>query len=159
MTETPPTEWRRDDFLVTTDPARVDVETVRRFLSEESYWARNVPGETVARAVAGSLNFSLYHAPTDALIGYARVVTDRATFAYLSDVFVLPDWRGRGLSKWLMEVVWSHPDLQGRRRWLLATADAHGLYEQFGFEVVRTPERWMERLFIRGAYPEADTGE
>lgn len=153
---TAPTEWHRGDFTISTDPARVDVEAVRQFLAEESYWAKNAPRAIVERSIAGSLNFGIYHNSSGAMVGFARIITDYATFAYLTDVFVLSEWRGQGLSKWLIETIWSHPDLQGQRRWLLATADAHGLYEQYGFEVVKTPERWMERLFIRGAYPEPE---
>jgi len=139
------TEWRRGGFVVSTDPARVDLEAAAGWLAENSYWARGVPREVVARAVAGSLTFGLYEEETGAFVGMARVVTDRATFAYLADVFILEPYRGRGLAKWLMEVVTGHPDLQGLRRWLLFTADAHALYEHYGFRPLKSPDRAMER--------------
>lgn len=130
-------------FRISTDPAQLDLVAIHRFLAEDSYWARNIPRATVARAVANSLNFGLY-APDGTQAGFARIITDRATFAWLCDVFVLPVHRGQGLSKWLMEVVWAHPDLQGLRRQMLATLDAHGLYEQFGFTPLAAPERYLE---------------
>ncbi|WP_375436786.1 GNAT family N-acetyltransferase [uncultured Hymenobacter sp.] len=139
-----PTEYLRDDqFLVSTDPARLDITVIHRYLAEESYWAKNIPLETVTRAIANSLNFGLY-TPDGQLVGFARVVTDRATFAWLCDVFVLPAYQGQGLAKWLMRVVWSHPELQGLRRQLLATLDAHGLYRQFNFQPLAAPERYLE---------------
>jgi GNAT superfamily N-acetyltransferase len=136
-------EWTRDGYTISDDPARVDVDAVHRYLSEESYWARGVPREVVERSIAGSLPFGLY-APDGSLAGFARAVTDRAVFAYVADVFVLDAHRGRGLGIWLMEVLMSHPDLQGLRRWVLYTEDAHGLYERFGFGDSRTPDRYME---------------
>jgi len=119
------------------------VDVIHKFLSEESYWANRRTREQTRRAIENSICFGLYDG--DAQIGFARVVSDFSTFAYLGDVFVLKEYRGRGLSKMLMEAVVSHPDLQGLRRWLLATKDAHGLYEQFDFAPLRFPERWMER--------------
>ena len=136
-------DWIRDGYTISDDPARVDVEAVHRYLSEESYWARGVPRDVVERSVAGSIPFGLY-APGGSLAGFARVVTDRATYGYLADVFVLDAHRGRGLGVWLVEVVLGHPELQGLRRWVLFTEDAHGLYERFGFTPGRTPERYME---------------
>jgi GNAT superfamily N-acetyltransferase len=136
-------EWTRDGYTISDDPARLDVGTVHRYLSEESYWARGVPRDVVERSIAGSLPFGLY-AADGSLVGFARVVTDRAVFAYLADVFVLDAHRGSGLGVWLVEVVLSHPELQGLRRWLLFTADAHGLYERFGFGPGRTLESYME---------------
>ncbi len=130
-------------FVISTDPARLDVAAVHRYLSEESYWARHIPYETVARALANSLSFGLY-GPDGRLAGFARAVTDRATFAWLCDVFVLPGFRGRGLSKALVSAVLAHPDLQGLRRHLLATLDAHGLYQQHGYTPLKFPERWLE---------------
>ena len=121
----------------------LDVDVIHKFLSEESYWANRRTREQTRRAIENSICFGLYDG--DAQIGFARVVSDFSTFAYLGDVFVLKEYRGRGLSKMLMEAVVSHPDLQGLRRWLLATKDAHGLYEQFDFAPLRFPERWMER--------------
>jgi GNAT superfamily N-acetyltransferase len=136
-------EWTRDGYTISDDPARVDVDTVHRYLHDESYWARGVPREVVERSIAGSLPFGLY-APDGSLAGFARVVTDRATYGYLADVFMLDSHRGAGLGIWLVEVVLSHPELQGLRRWVLFTEDAHGLYERFGFGPGRTPERYME---------------
>jgi GNAT superfamily N-acetyltransferase len=138
-------QWRHGGFVISTDPARVDIDTAARWLAETSYWANGVPRDVVARAVAGSLTFGLYVEETGAFAGMARVVTDRATFAYLCDVFVLEPFRGRGLSKWLLETITGHPDLQGLRRWLLFTADAHALYERYGFQPLTSPDRVMER--------------
>jgi GNAT superfamily N-acetyltransferase len=123
--------WRRDGFVVDTDPERLDLPLVHRWLAEESYWARGVPVEVVRRAVAHSLNFGLYRAREQ--IGLARVVTDYATFAWLADVFVSALWRGRGLGVWLVETAMGCPELQGLRNVVLATADAHELYRRFGF--------------------------
>ncbi|MGI4875307.1 MAG: GNAT family N-acetyltransferase [Janthinobacterium lividum] len=130
-------------YTISTDPARLDVAAIHRFLSEESYWAKNIPLATVERAVANSLCFGVY-GPGGELAGFGRVVTDRATFAWLCDVFVLPPHRGQGLSKQLVAAVLAHPELQGLRRHLLATLDAHGLYEQAGYTPLRYPERWLE---------------
>jgi GNAT superfamily N-acetyltransferase len=133
--------WAKGEFQISTDPARIDLRAVHDFLTN-SYWARGIPLETVQRSIENSLCFGIYHG--DRQIGFARVITDRATFAYLADVFVLPDYRGHGLSKWLMECIIAHPDLQGLRRWMLATQDAHELYAQYGFSSLKAPERWME---------------
>jgi GNAT superfamily N-acetyltransferase len=143
-------EWLRDDYTITTDPERLDVDVIHRFLHDESYWAKGIPRDRVERSIAGSICFGLYSAPAPARepreqVGYARVVSDRATFAYLCDVFVLQAHRGRGLGKWLIEVVSAHPDLQGLRRWLLGTKDAHALYAQHGFTPLASPARFMER--------------
>jgi GNAT superfamily N-acetyltransferase len=131
-------------YVVSSDTARVDVPLVHRWLSSESYWARGVPLDVVKKSVENSICFSVHHEP-DGQVGFARVVTDRATFAYLADVFVLAPHRGRGVSRRMMEAVLSHPELQGLRRWLLATRDAHDLYARFGF-VPPTPGRLMERV-------------
>jgi len=136
-------EWHKGEYTISTDAGRLDLGVVHRFISEESYWGGGRPAEVVRRAVENSLPFGIYSGGET--IGFARVVTDYATFAWVADVFVLPAHRGRGLSKWLMEVMLSHPDLQGFRRWLLATKDAHGLYRQYGFRELRRPERFMER--------------
>jgi len=133
--------WSRDDYEISTDPARVDVELVHEFLTN-SYWAKGIPLESVRLSIENSITFGVYH--SQQLVGFARIISDLATFAYLADVFILPTHRGRGLSRWLMECIVSHPDLQGLRRWMLATQDAHGLYAKFGFSVIRSPERWME---------------
>jgi GNAT superfamily N-acetyltransferase len=145
----PAEEWRRGDFAVSDDPARLDLDVVHGYLTR-SYWAAGIPRETVARSIAGSLPFGLYQvgkvgAAAERQVGFARVVTDRATFAYLADVFVLEEHRGRGLSLFLIEAILAHPDLQGLRRWHLVTRDAQGLYSRFGFAPVDAPERHMER--------------
>ena len=142
----PSLHQRPDGYLISTDPARLDLAVIHHFLANDSYWARNISREVLERAVHNSLNFGLY-APDGRQAGFARVVTDRATFAWLCDVFVLPDFRGQGLSKWLMECVWAHPDLQGHRRHMLATMDAHTLYTQFGFAPLAEPERFLEVRF------------
>lgn len=136
------TEWHRGEYLVTTNPERVDLAVVHGFLTA-SYWAKGIPLEVVRRSIEHSLNFSLLHG--EGQVGFARVITDYATFGYVGDVFVLESHRGRGLSKWLMELVVAHPALQGFRRWVLLTRDAHGLYRQVGFKAIAAPERYMER--------------
>ena len=135
--------WTRERYTISTDPGRLDRRSIHEHLAS-SYWARGIPREVVDRSIDNSLAFGLYEG--DALVGFARVITDRATFAYLSDLFVVESHRGRGLGKWLMEVIRSHPDLQNLRRWTLATRDAHGLYRQFGFTPLSSPERFMEIL-------------
>ena len=135
-------EWRKDGYLISTDKSKIDIATVHRFLSQ-SYWAEGIPIEIVKRGVDNSLCFAIYQG--ERLIGFARVITDFATFGYLADVFILPEERGKGLSKWLMRVILDHPRLQGLRRFTLATRDAHGLYAQFGFTPFDKPERWMQR--------------
>jgi GNAT superfamily N-acetyltransferase len=135
-------EYQKDEFIISTDKSRLQIEVIQKFLTEDSYWARNRTPEQTRMAIENSLCFGLYF--ENKQIGFARVVSDFATFAYLGDVFVLEEFRGRGLSKWLMEVMISHPQLQNLRRWILATKDAHGLYEQFGFHGLKFPERWME---------------
>lgn len=134
--------WVNGQFAITCDPARMDHALIAEFLAS-SYWAKGIPPATVEKSLAHSLCFALLDG--DRQIGFARVISDRATIAYLGDVFVLPDYRGRGLSKWLMECIVGHPELQGLRRWILATRDAHGLYEKFGFTPLRKPEIFMER--------------
>ena len=135
--------WERGDYLISTDHARLNVELIHDFLSNTTYWAVGRTREVVQRSIENSLSFGIYKGVDQ--VGFARVVTDYATFAWVADVFVLPEYRGRGLSKWLMEVILSHPELQGFRRWVLATKDAHSLYERFGFIPLHRPERWMER--------------
>ncbi len=129
-------------YFVTTDPAKIDREMVYGFLVE-SYWSKGIPRDVFERSLAGALCFSAHEGGGQ--VGFARVVTDRATFAYLADVFVLPAHRGRGLGKLLMETIVAHTDLQGLRRWVLATRDAHGLYARFGFTPLAQPERFMQR--------------
>ncbi len=140
-------EQRKEDFLVSTDPALLDIAVIHGYLSGESYWAQGIPLPVLQKALSNSLCFGLYQVGRQ--VGFARLVTDKATFAYLADVFILPEQRGRGLSKWLMEVIQSHPGLQGLRRWMLMTRDAQGLYEQFGWTVLDEDarQRSMQRHF------------
>ena len=133
----------RDEFSISTDRSLLDIDVIQDFLATESYWAQNRDIAKTLTAIENSICFGVYHQGRQ--VGFARVVSDLATFAYIGDVFVLSDYRGRGLSKWLMETIIAHPDLQGLRRWVLATRDAHGLYAQFEFAALRYPERWMEK--------------
>lgn len=135
-------EHRRGDYCISSDRARLDLEMLYGFLTN-CYWAKGIPKDVVARSIEHSLCFGIYDG-TGMQVGFARVVSDFSTVAYLGDVFVLESHRGRGLSKWMMECIMQHPALQGLRRWILLTRDAHGLYSQFGFTPVRSPERYME---------------
>ena len=128
-------------YDISTDPSRLRLDAIHAYLTR-SYWSPGIPKDVVARAIAHSLCFGVYQA--QAQVGFARVITDRASFAYLADVYVLEEHRGQGLSKRLVAQVLAHPDLQGLRRVLLATADAHGLYAQFGFKALAAPDRMME---------------
>ncbi|NOT49237.1 MAG: GNAT family N-acetyltransferase [Acidobacteria bacterium] len=132
-----------DEFTISTDRSRLDIDAIQRFLVEDSYWARERTIEQTKTAIENSICFGVFQGNKQ--IGFARVVSDQATFAYLGDVFILDQVRGRGLSKWLMETIIAHPDLQGLRRWILATRDAHSLYEKYGFHSLVHPDRWMER--------------
>jgi GNAT superfamily N-acetyltransferase len=134
--------WQRGDYAISTDPARFDLARAHGYIAS-SYWARDIPFAVFAKAVAGSLCFGIYHGVQQ--IGLARMISDGATFGYLADVFIDPAHRGQGLSKWLMDCILAHPDLQGLRRLMLATADAHGLYAQFDFTPLNAPERFMQR--------------
>jgi GNAT superfamily N-acetyltransferase len=133
---------RQGDFLISTDPSLLDLPLIHDFLANRSYWATGRPLELVCRSLENSLCFGLYKRKRQ--IGFARVVTDRATFAWICDVFVLEEYRGGGLSKWLIGCLMSHPDLQGLRRILLGTRDAHGLYKRFGFTPLADSSRFME---------------
>jgi len=135
-------EHRRDQFLVSTDRARLDLDMIHGFLTN-CYWAKGVPREVVERSIEHALCFGVFDG-SGAQVGFARVISDFATIAYVGDVFVLDTHRGRGLGKWLMECITQHPALQGLRRWILTTRDAHGLYAQVGFAPVKSPERYME---------------
>lgn len=135
--------WERGEYLINTDRSRLDVALIHNFLANESYWAVGRSVKVVKRSIDNSLCFGIYR--NNQQVGFARVVTDFATFAWLADVFLLSEHRGQGLAKWLMEVILAHPELQGFRRWVLATKDAHSLYAQFGFIPLHRPARWMER--------------
>ena len=132
----------KGDYTISTDSSRMDISAIHDFLSHHSHWSRGISLDLVSRSVEHSLNFGLFY--QNKQIGYARVITDYATIAYLGDVYVLPEHRGRGLSKWLMEEVMTHPDLQGLRRWILLTSDAHGLYEKYGWKKIAKPDLYME---------------
>ncbi|MDX2218306.1 MAG: GNAT family N-acetyltransferase [Burkholderiales bacterium] len=142
------------DYDISTDPARFDLDAIHDFLTQ-SYWSPGIPRETVARAAANSLSFGVFHHGKQ--VGFARMVTDRATFAYLADVYVLEAHRGKGVSKKLMAYIIAHPDLQGLRRMMLATRDAHGLYARYGFTSVGAPDRLMEKL-VPDVYQRATPG-
>jgi GNAT superfamily N-acetyltransferase len=134
-------EWRREGFVISTDRDRLDRTAIHAFLAD-TYWARDIPRSVVDRSIENSMTFGLFAG--DRQVGFARVITDRATFAYVADVFIVPSHRGRGLAQWLMEVIRAHPDLQGLRRWVLLTRDAHQLYRRVGFASVENADRYME---------------
>lgn len=136
-------EFRRDTLLISTDPSRLDLGAITDMLSR-AYWAKDRTRDVITKSMQNSLVFGVYD--SDRQIGLARVVTDYATFAWLCDVFILEEFRGRGISKWLMETILAHPDLQGLRRFLLATRDAHELYSRYGFTPLHNPSRWMEKF-------------
>ena len=138
-------EWRRGEYVISTDPSMLDLDAVHGFL-QRSYWAAQRPLETVKRSVEGSLNFGLYQAKEQRQVGFARVVTDFATFAWLCDVFIDEAHRGHGLGVWLVETVVEHPELRCMRLWMLGTRDAHGLYEKIGFTPLGAPEKWMQKF-------------
>lgn len=134
-------EEREGEFVLSTDPERLDLDVIHSFLTE-CYWAQGIPRETVARSIENSLCFGVY--ANGRQVAFARVISDFATYAYIGDVFVLDAYRGRGLSKWMMRAITRHPQLQGLRRWTLLTRDAHKLYSQFGFVPLKSPGRYME---------------
>ena len=135
-------EFKRDSFIISDDTARLNIDAICDFLSR-AYWAQNRSRNLIEKSIQYSLNFGVYDG--DRQVGFARVVTDRAIFAYLCDVFIHEDYRGKGLGKWMMECVLNHPELQGLRRWCLLTRDAHGLYKQVGFTELNDSARWMEK--------------
>ena len=135
--------FNRDEFVISTDPASFDLSAIHAYLVR-AYWSEGIPRETMERAIANSLCFALLQGKSQ--VGFARVVSDSATFAYLCDIYILEDYRGKDLGKWLMECVMNHSALQGLRRFILATRDAHGLYSQFGFRELSKPESMMEIL-------------
>ena len=134
-------EYTQGPYAISTDRERMDVKAIHEFLSN-SYWARDIPLAVVERAIQHSLCFGVFEG--DEQVGFSRVITDYATYAYLGDVFILESHQGRGLAKWLMEIVMAHPELQGLRRWNLATRDAHSLYARHGFQPLRNPGSYME---------------
>ena len=136
-------ETHRDRFTISTDPALLDIDAIFDFLTR-AYWANTRPRKRTEHAIQNSLVFGVYDG--DRQIGVARVVSDYSVFAYLCDLFIHEDYRTHGLGKWLVETVLEHPDLKEVRRWLLATHDAHGLYERFGFASIEEPERWMQMV-------------
>src|ERR1700753_3643326 len=133
--------YLKKGYIISTDKSLLDTDMIYNYLSLESYWAKNIPRKKVLTSIENSICFGIYKDGHQ--VGFARVVTDKATFAYLADVFIVGGFRGLGLSKWLVQTILAHEDLQGLRRWLLATADAHKLYSQFGFLPLTSPERWM----------------
>ena len=135
-------KWTKGHYTISDDPSDLDISMINQFLTR-TYWANGIDRETVQRSIEHSLSMGIFH--NGAQVGFGRAVTDRATFAYLADVFVLPEHRGQGLAKWLVECFLQHQELQGLRRWLLATADAHGLYAQKGFVPLLEPGRFMEK--------------
>jgi len=135
-------EYQKDDFIVSTDPDKLNLTVIHWYLSERSYWAKGISFSLVEKSIQNSLNFGVYQ--QEEQVGYARVISDFTTFAYLCDVFILPDYRGRGLSKWLITCIQEHPELQGLRRFMLMTRDAHGLYSQHGFSPLKDATGVME---------------
>jgi N-acetylglutamate synthase-like GNAT family acetyltransferase len=148
-------EYREGNYLISTDTTKLDLAAIHDYLSR-SYWAKDIPLALVRKAIEHSLCFGLYDEQSGAQIGFARVISDYATYSYLADVFILEAYRGRGLSKWLMRCILDHPELQLPRTFFLATRDAHGLYSQFGFAHVDAPKRFMSRrnhdVFRDGKY-------
>jgi GNAT superfamily N-acetyltransferase len=132
----------KNGYSISTDKSLLDMQVIYNYLDKESYWAKGIPFDKLERSIENSICFGVYF--DEKQIGFARVVTDKAIFAYLADVFILPDHRKKGLSKWLIQTIMAHSDLQGLRRWSLATADAHGLYAQFGFTEIPNPALWMQ---------------
>ena len=135
-------EESKNNFVISTDKSKLDIASIHRYIGGESYWAQGIPLDILKKSIHNSLSFGIYDGVKQ--VGFARMITDCSTFAYLADVYVLEAYRGNGLSKWLMEFIMKHPDLQGLRRYMLATRDAHGLYLQYGFKPVANPENIME---------------
>lgn len=140
-----------NDYLITTDKTKMDIVAIHDYLSKYAYWSKNIPIEKVRTSMENSLNFALFHNKHQ--IGFARVISDFSTIAYLGDVYILDKYQGQGLSKKLMETIMSHPRLQGLRRWILLTSTAHGLYEKYGFTQLKRPEVYME-LYNPDVYKE-----
>jgi GNAT superfamily N-acetyltransferase len=144
---------KNGDFCISTDKSLLDVAFIHDFLSTQSYWAQQIPLELVQTSIEHSICFGVFHAGQQ--VGFARIISDCATVAYLADVFISEPFRGKGLSKWLLEIILGHPQLQGLRRWLLATADAHSLYQQFGFKPLAVSD-WFMEIHIANAYKKAE---
>ena len=142
-------EYKKDEFIISTDKEKLQFDVIHKFLSA-SYWAKNIPFEIVKQSINNSLCFGIYKGNTQ--IGFSRLITDYATFAYLADVFIIEEFRGKGLSKWMMERIIDYPELKGLRTWMLKTADAHGLYQQYGFDKPKFPERVMEFSMLKNGY-------
>jgi GNAT superfamily N-acetyltransferase len=134
----------KGEFTISSDPLKLDIDLIHKYLSEESYWAKNIPFETVKQSIENALNFGIFY--KNEQIGFARVISDYTTFAYLADVFILEKYRGIGLSKWLLDAISDHPNLQNLRRWMLMTLDAQNLYAQKGWSIAKHPERVMEKV-------------
>ena len=151
-------EVQQNNFCISTDKSKLDINIIHNYLCNESYWAKNIPVQIVQQSIEGSCCFGLYVTENSNTkqIGFARVITDCATFGYLADVFILESYRGKGLSKWLMQTIMDCPDLQGLRGWMLATKDAHALYEKFGFAMLENTGRIM-RLSAFQTYPETNS--
>jgi GNAT superfamily N-acetyltransferase len=135
-------EFKREEFTVSTDPSRLDLHWIHNYLTSEAYWARGIAFPVFRKSVENALCFGVYHQSKQ--VGFGRVISDYATFAYLADVFVTENYRQKGLGKWLVECVRNYPELQGLRRWMLVTSDAHGLYQRYGFAPLEHPEKMME---------------
>jgi GNAT superfamily N-acetyltransferase len=135
--------WYKEEFIISDEKNKLNAEYIHDYLSNKSYWAENIPLATVKKSIEGSVCFGVFE--NEKQIGFARVVTDKATFGYLADVFIDEHYRGKGLSKWLMEIIMNHHELQGLRRWMLGTKDAHSLYEKFGFTALENPKRIMHK--------------
>jgi GNAT superfamily N-acetyltransferase len=142
--------YQREDYSISTDPAKLDIGSIHDFLAN-SYWAKNIPLDVLKKSIGNCLNYGVF--TENAQIGYARVLTDYSTFAYLADVFIIEEHRGKGLSKWLMECILAHPELKNIRTWMLKTHEAHGLYEKYGFSAPEKPETIMEKRVVKN-YPD-----
>jgi N-acetylglutamate synthase-like GNAT family acetyltransferase len=146
--------WHRNDFTISTDQEKLQIDRIHKFLSEEAYWCLGIPKTTLEKAIRNSICFGVYAKNGDQ-VGFARLVTDQATFAWLCDVYIEKNFRGLTLSKWLLECIATSGLTKGLRRTCLATRDAHGLYKYFGFEVTQTPQNWMEikdnSIYLNGA--------
>ena len=139
-------EITQNNFLISTDKSKLQIDVIHDYLSNHSYWAENIPLEIVEHSIENSMAFGVYHQEANTLkqVGFCRVISDLSTFAYLADVFISENYRGQGLSKFLVETVLKHPDLQGLRNWTLGTRDAHGLYAQYGFTPLDKPQNFMQ---------------